>query len=219
MAARALPAANFGSTNLPASAMTETLTSLPLFPLGTVLFPGGPLPLRVFEPRYLDMISRCLKAGTEFGVVLIRSGADTGEVRVAEVGTMARVSDWYMGSDGILGITALGTERFRIHAMDRQSDGLYLGGVSLLPAEAAVPLPAEFQSMAVLLESVIEDLGKLYQQVPRHFDDAAWVGCRFAEILPMPARDKQHCLEISQPLERLLFLQPLLQSLRGGSTQ
>lgn len=199
--------------------MTSTPTPLPLFPLGTVLFPGGPLPLRVFEPRYLDMISRCLKQDSEFGVVLIRSGSETGDAQLADIGTMARVADWYQGSDGILGITALGTRRFRLEGLSRQDDGLYLGEVELLAEPPPVPLPAEYGPMATLLESVIEDLGKLYQLVDRGYQDAGWVGARFAEILPMPAGDKQHCLELDDPLERLRFLRPLLQSLRGGRTQ
>lgn len=199
--------------------MTRTSTLLPLFPLGTVLFPGGPLPLRVFEPRYLDMISRCLKQDSEFGVVLIRAGSETGDSQLADIGTLARVADWYQGSDGILGITALGSRRFRLQGVSRQDDGLYLGEVELLPEPPAVPLPAEYGPMATLLESVIDDLGKLYQLVERDYDDAGWVGARFAEILPMPDQDKQHCLELDDPLERLRFLRPLLQSLRGGRTQ
>ena len=199
--------------------MTSIPTLLPLFPLGTVLFPRGPLPLRVFEPRYLDMISRCLKQDSEFGVVLIRDGSETGDAQMADIGTLARVVDWYQGSDGILGITALGGRRFRRHGLSRQDDGLYLAEVELLPEPARVRLPAEYRPMATLLESVIDDLGKLYQLVDRDYDDAGWVGARFAEILPMPDQDKQQCLELDDPLERLRFLRPLLQSLRGGRTQ
>ena len=87
-----------------------------LFPLNTVLFPGGPLPLRVFEPRYLDMISRCMKEDAPFGVLLIRDGHEAGPATTHHVGTLARVTDWYQGSDGLLGITAIGTERFRLHS-------------------------------------------------------------------------------------------------------
>lgn len=199
--------------------MTLDDKPLPLFPLATVLFPGGPLPLRVFEARYLDMISHCMKQDSEFGVVLIREGSETGNAQLADVGTMARIADWYQGSDGILGITAQGTRRFRLHGVTRQPDGLYLGEVEPLPEPPRAPLPADYAPMATLLESVIDDLGKLYQLVERDYGDAGWVGARFAEILPMPAQDKQHCLELDDPLERLRFLRPLLQSLRGGRTQ
>ncbi|MDH5254622.1 MAG: LON peptidase substrate-binding domain-containing protein, partial [Gammaproteobacteria bacterium] len=137
-----------------------TWQTIPLFPLGTVLFPDGPLPLRIFEPRYLDMISRCLRQDSEFGVVLIVNGQDTGQVETTDVGTLARVVDWYQGSDGILGITARGTRQFRLHGVTRQADGLYLGDVELLPEIPPRPLPEEFRPLATLLASVIDDLGR-----------------------------------------------------------
>lgn len=190
-----------------------TLSAIPLFPLSTVLFPDGPLPLRVFEPRYLDMISRCLRQDSDFGVVLIVGGKETGEVETSTVGTCARIIDWYQGSDGILGITAKGTRQFRLHSVARQADGLYLGDVELLPELPRQALPEEFRPLATLLGSVIEDLGRLYDRIEKRYDDAAWVGCRLAEILPMSPADKQHCLELSDPVELLQFLRPMLRPL------
>jgi len=192
---------------------------IPLFPLGTVLFPEGPLPLRIFEPRYLALVSRCLREDRQFGVLLIVSGTDTRPAQTAEIGTLAKITDWYQGSDGILGITAQGTSRFRVRGVDQQDDGLYVGQVELLPAEDRVPLPADFEPMAVLLETIIEDLGKLYESIERRYDDATWVGCRLAEILPMPGEDKQHCLEVSDPIERLQYLRPMLRAIRRNRTQ
>ena len=186
----------------------------PLFPLSTVLFPDGPLPLRVFEARYLDMVSRCLRQEVEFGVVLIVGGTDTADVETSTVGTLARIVDWYQGSDGILGITAQGTRQFRLHRVSRQEDRLYLGEVELLPERPAQALPEEYRPLSTLLASVIEDLGRLYDAVPKRYDDAAWVGCRLAEILPMPAADKQRCLEFVDPLERLQFLRPMVHPVR-----
>ncbi|MCE7903438.1 MAG: peptidase S16 [Gammaproteobacteria bacterium PRO9] len=193
--------------------------SVPLFPLGTVLFPDGPLPLRVFEPRYLAMVSRCLREESQFGVVLIKEGTDTGMVATRDVGTLARIVDWYQGSDGILGITARGTRLFRLQAISRQADGLYLGEVELLPEPPHQPLPEEFRPMATLLESVIDDLGRLYDAIDKHYGDAAWVGCRLAEILPMPPADKQRCLELDDPVERLQFLRPMLRPFRRENTR
>jgi Lon protease-like protein len=193
--------------------------SIPLFPLRTVLFPDGPLPLRVFEPRYLDMISRCMKEDTEFGVIMIRSGSETGEVRVAQIGTRARITDWYQGSDGILGVTAMGTRRFVLHDVRQQPDGLYIGSVEELAAEPEVALPADYRPMATLLEGVIDDLGKLYDPLPKRYDDAAWVAARFAEILPMELEQKQTCLEIDDPIERLEYVRPLLRAIRQESQQ
>ena len=196
-----------------------TLSAVPLFPLNTVLFPDGPLPLRVFEPRYLDMVSRCLREDSDFGVVLIVSGQDTGQVETSSVGTLARIIDWYQGSDGILGITARGTRQFRLLGVSRQADGLYLGDVELLPELPRQALPEEFRPLATLLGSVIDDLGRLYDAIERRYDDAAWVGCRLAEILPMPPADKQRCLELSDPVELLKFLRPMLRPFRRDRPQ
>lgn len=196
-----------------------TRITLPLFPLRTVLFPDGPLPLRIFEPRYLDMVSRCMREDTGFGVVLIIEGSETGEAETSTVGTVARIVDWYQGSDNILGITARGTRQFRLHGTSRQADGLYIGEVEYLPEVPRTALPAEFAPLATLLESVIEDLGKLYDGIEKRYDDAAWVGARLAEILPMPPTDKQRCLELRDPIELLHFLQPRLRPFRREKTQ
>jgi Lon protease-like protein len=191
----------------------------PLFPLRTVLFPEGPLPLRVFEPRYLDMVSRCLRAGSTFGVLLLLAGSETGAAQTATLGTLARIADWYQGSDGILGITAVGTRRFELRSVDQQEDGLYVGDVEPLGDEPRVALPEEYHPMAELLEVILDDLGKLYEELPKHFGDATWVGYRFAEILPMPIAQKQHCLQLTDPIARLEFVRPMLRSVRWETTQ
>ena len=188
----------------------QSLVEVPLFPLKTVLFPGGPLPLRVFEPRYLDMISRCLKEGRGFGVVLIREGDEVGAASTYEVGTMAEIVDWYQGSDGLLGVTAEGRERFRITAARRQRDGLSIGTVDFLNPEPRVPLPERFGAMARILEEVMDDLGSHYQEIAKSYQDASWVGYRFAEILPLPLEQKQQYLEMNDPERRLDLLRPLL---------
>ena len=193
--------------------------TVPIFPLHTVLFPDGPLPLRIFEPRYLDMVSRCLKEETKFGVILIASGSEVGEANMASVGTLAVIEDWYQGSDGILGVTALGVTRFRLDRVDRQTDGLYLGETEALEPEPRQALPEEYKSMASLLEVVIDDLGKLYQDLDRDYDDATWVGRRFAEILPISNDQKQYCLELNDPVKRLAYVQPLLRSIRAEKPQ
>jgi len=193
--------------------------SIPLFPLQSVLFPDGPLPLRVFEPRYLDMVSRCLKDDSEFGVLLIHKGSEVGPAQPVSVGTLAKIMDWYQGSDGILGITAVGNCRFKTHNMSQQTDGLYLAEVEELGAEPNCTLPEEFRPMASLLEAIIDDLGKLYESLVKNYRDATWVGNRFAEILPISPEQKQRCLEMNDPVERLVFLRPLLRSIRQERAQ
>lgn len=168
---------------------------VPLFPLNTVLFPGGPLPLRVFESRYLDMISRCMKEDGAFGVLLIRDGHETGPATTHEVGTLARVTDWYQGSDGLLGITAIGGERFRLLSAERRDDGLNVGEVELLPPVPSMALPDEYRALPPILDGVLNDLGRLYENLERRHDDAVWVAWRFMEILPIDLETKQAVLE------------------------
>ncbi|MEZ5459496.1 MAG: LON peptidase substrate-binding domain-containing protein [Steroidobacteraceae bacterium] len=191
--------------------MSATTSEIPLFPLNTVLFPGGPLPLRIFEPRYVDMVRHCMRSGSAFGVVLIRSGGEIGAVaRTADIGTTARIVDFSQLPDGLLGISCLGEKRFRVLRRWRQEDGLNVGEVEWLPAAAPEPLQPEVQFLADLLKRVLPELGELYAQVPRHFDDADWVGARLAEILPLSLGDKQALLELDDAGARLARIAPLI---------
>jgi len=187
---------------------------IPLFPLHTVLYPGGPLPLRIFEQRYLDMISRCLKSESPFGVLLIKNGNETGLAETWDVGTFAKIVDWYQGSDGLLGLTAIGQQRFRLNSGRREHDGLLLGDVEILPDTPSCPLPDEYKPLAKILEGVLDDLGRLYEEVERHYDDAGWISYRFAEILPITPPQKQNCLETDDPIERLKSMRAVLDSVR-----
>lgn len=188
---------------------------VPLFPLRTVLYPGGPLPLRIFEPRYIDMISKCLKDDNPFGVLLIREGSETGRASTYDVGTLARISDWYQGSDGLLGITAVGEQRFRLLSSKREASGLNVGKIALLPFASGSVLPEEFRPLANILSGVLDDLGRLYESLDKNYDDADWVGFRFAEILPISPQQKQSCLEADDALARLKMMRDVLDSVRG----
>lgn len=190
---------------------------IPLFPLNTVLFPGGPLPLRIFETRYIDMISERVQKDAPFGVLLIREGNEVGTVSTHEVGTLAKISDWYQGSDGLLGVTAIGGQRFRLLSADRQSDGLNVGEVELLPDEEPLALPDKYKGMVDILAGVLDDLGRLYESLERHYDDAGWVTYRFVEILPLELEQKQQCLQNSDPAERLRLVIQLLDNAKGPS--
>lgn len=192
-----------------------TFMKVPLFPLRTVLYPGGPLPLRIFEARYLDMISECLKSSNPFGVLLIRSGSETGPASTYEIGTLARIADWYQGSDGLLGVTAIGDRRFRLISSERREDGLNLGEIEVLGDSPYAPLPENCRPLATILAGVLDDLGKLYENLERHYEDAGWIAYRFAEILPISSADKQACLELDDPLARLNIVRSVLDSVRG----
>lgn len=185
-------------------------SEIPLFPLNTVLFPGGPLSLRIFEPRYVDMVGRCMRTGAGFGVVLIREGGETGPAEFHEMGTLARIVDFSRLPEGLLGLATLGGERFRVRAHRVQSDGLNVGEVEWLDAEPASELPDEYAHLPSLLESLLAELGEAYRHVERQPTDAGWVGYRLAELLPLTIESRQFCLELAQPLERLRLLDALI---------
>ncbi len=178
---------------------------IPLFPLNIVLFPEGPLPLRIFETRYYDMVRRCMREQRGFGVVLLREGHEVGtsNTEFYDVGTMAAILDFHQLSDGLLGLTCAGRQRFRILRRRRQADALNLGEVEWIPAEPRMPVPPRHSRLAKLLSTVLPQLGEVYEGIEMRLDDAAWVGHRLAEILPIPLADKQSYLEIEDPLERL----------------
>lgn len=188
------------------------ISEIPLFPLGTVLLPGGPLPLRIFETRYIDLVRRCLRDGSGFGVVLIREGVEAGGPALTfDVGTYARIVDFSQQPDGLLGIRAAGERRFRILARRRERDGLNVAEVEWLPEDAPQSLPEEFAELAPALDAILSQVGEPYASLERHLDDAAWVAGRLAEILPIPPGHKQHCLELDDAIERLRFLRPLFE--------
>jgi Lon protease-like protein len=184
---------------------------IPLFPLHAVLFPGGPLPLRIFETRYTDMVRRCMRAGEPFGVVLIQQGEEAGEVATtATVGSSARIVDFHSLHDGLLGISCVGECKFRVQRVWRAADGLHMGEVEWLPAAPAPPLPADYQRLASAVRRALDELAEHYQHVEKKFDDAAWVGARLAELLPIELNDKQVLLELEDPLARLDALMALV---------
>jgi uncharacterized protein len=179
-------------------------TTLPLFPLHTVLFPGGPLALRIFEPRYLDMVRRCFREQGEFGVVLIIEGTEAGAAAtIASIGTTARLVDFDPLPDGLLGISCVGGRRFRLRARAQQSDGLNLGEVEYLAADTVSPLPLELVHLADLLREILPKLGRGYAHVDADYDNAGWVANRWAEVLPLEPGERLELLELDDPLMRL----------------
>jgi Lon protease-like protein len=184
--------------------VTADSSVIPLFPLHTVLFPGGPLPLRIFETRYTDMVRRCMREGVPFGVVLIQEGEEAGEVATtATVGSTARIADFHTMPDGLLGIACVGERKFRVQRVWRAGDGLNMGEVEWLPAEPALLLPADYERLGAAVRRALEDLAEHYQHVEKRFDDAAWVSSRLAELLPLELNDKQTLLEMDDPIARL----------------
>jgi Lon protease-like protein len=189
------------------------MRTLPLFPLGTVLFPGGPLELRIFEPRYVDMVGRCMKEGSGFGVVLLVEGREAGgggTLTTAAVGTEARIVDFNRLDDGLLGLTCLGHERLRILRAWRRDDGLNLAEVEDVAADAATAIPDDCVHLSAVLRRLYPDLGASYGWVAPRWDDASWTSNRLAELAPLEPAVKQGLLELDDPLERLRYLAPLI---------
>ena len=194
------------------------MSELPLFPLNTVLFPGGLLPLRIFEPRYLDMVSRCMREGSDFGVVLITSGEEAGAVaEMAAVGTGARVVDFSQLPDGLLGVMCRGSRRFRLLEHRVQPDGLKLGQVEWLAEPGPDALAEEHRPLALVLRRVLQELGETARHLDADFDDADWVSNRLAEFLPLERTDQQALLELVDPQERMRRLAPLIEVASGDA--
>ena len=185
--------------------------SIALFPLNVVLFPQGPLPLRIFETRYVDMVRKCMREDQRFGVALIREGSEVGPADTFDVGTMAKIVDFHQLSDGFLGLSCVGEQRFRILGRRRQADGLNVADIESLEREPQMEVPERHAPLAELLRNVLPQLGEVYAGVEMHLDDASWVGHRLAEILPIQTSEKQFCLELNDPIRRLDVLSPSAQ--------
>ncbi|WP_326536477.1 LON peptidase substrate-binding domain-containing protein [Pseudorhodoferax sp.] len=195
---------------------------LPLFPLSTVLFPGGLLPLRIFEVRYLDLVQQCQRDGQPFGVVALHQGS---EVRRAgapaeeflQVGTLAHVRQFDKPQPGLIHIVCEGGARFRIQAARQLPHGLWTADAEALPADAAVAVPDDLrpvsQALAQLLDSLDErgiPKDQWPVQPPWQLDDCAWVANRWCELLPLPAATRQQLMELDNPLVRLELVGDLL---------
>jgi Lon protease-like protein len=189
--------------------MAAAAPQVPIFPLGTVLFPGGALPLKIFEQRYLDMTKACLKDGTPFGVCLIREGMEVGAAAVPEtVGCLATIEQWEMPHPGLFHLLARGGERFRIRESAVSASNLISATVETLPPDA----PADVDPLCRdVLKAIIEQVGAGRFPAPPRLDDAAWVGYRLAELLPFDMRLKQEMLELTDAAARLARLRALLE--------
>jgi Lon protease-like protein len=181
-----------------------------LFPLNTVLFPGGRLPLRIFEQRYMDMAKACLREGAPFGVCLIRDGKEVGAPATPmHVGCLARIAAWDMPQLGLLHVTALGERRFRIVERRVQPDGLARASIEMMEQDVDSAVPENCIGCVRLLERVIEQQGGLFEP-PHHLESASWVSSRLAEILPLPLAAKQELLELGEARVRIERLNALL---------
>ena len=192
-------------------AAADTADALPLFPLQSVLFPDGLLMLRVFEVRYLDLVSRCLRSGHGFGVVCLRQGAEVGRseqpVLFEPVGVHARIDQVDSEQPGILKLRCLGQQRFRLEGRPQQlPDGLWQSGFSAVEPDApSVPGAAMFETVKALSNAIatLRERGQLPFAEPFRLDDAGWVANRWCELLPIPLSAKQKLMALEDPVLRL----------------
>lgn len=192
-------------------------SEFPIFPLRVVLYPGGPLPLRIFEPRYLDMISQCLRNDSCFGVVGVQDESPQGGDHIFGVGTAARIIDWDKSDDGLLAITTRGEQRFRIDSVSKKSDGLNVARVTWLDPEPSLEVPESLKYLASVVMGLLEEFTSMYGNVPRDPDNASWLGYRLAELLPLPIAQKQLYLEMEDPVGRLHQLAKDVSHLRSDA--
>ncbi len=188
--------------------------NLPLFPLNSVIFPGGVLPLRIFESRYLDMVKECSRNQSEFVICLIRDGSEVGNAaKHQDVGTSCRIIDWETLPDGLLGVTVQGQSRVRIKTTQVQSNQLIIADVEYLIEDNDEELPDKFDQWANLISEIIKQLGEPFSLQSQHLQSAHWVAARLTEYLPFELKQKQHILEIDHPLVRLENLRDVLKDI------
>jgi len=197
------------------------MTSIPLFPLGSALFPDGRLPLQIFEVRYLEMINKCLADGSSFGVVALMSGQEVrkpGQVELlVPVGTLAHINEWSSPMPGLLRISCRGTSRFRILSKEQRKNGLWTAMVAPLENDQRIAVPEELQNTVTTLMNLLAALkneaiaeSDIPVAAPYRLDDCGWVANRWSEILPMHVGQKQALLALDNPVLRLELIQDLL---------
>lgn len=194
--------------------MAATL-EIPIFPLGTVLYPAGRLPLRIFEPRYVAMTRACLRDNTVFGVALIRAGYEVGKPAIpCEVGCTARIVEWSDPVPGQFLLEARGETVFRIRERWTTESGLLVARVELAEPADPTPLPPRHAALGELLRSLMRELGEAHFPRPQRLEDAAWVGNRLCELLPVAPERRQQLLEERDPLALLDGVAEALKQLR-----
>jgi len=193
---------------------------IPLFPLQSVLFPGGRLPMRIFEQRYMDMAKICLKESASFGICLIARGEEVTRAgqKAAEphaVGTLAHIADWDMQQLGVLNIIAQGGERFRLLRHWTENSGLLKGEIELIAEPTVLPVPGAYARLVPLLRAIVDEMAAGAPNapaMPHRFFDAGWLGMRYAEVLPIPVAAKQKLLEVDDSIDRLEIIYRFLES-------
>ncbi|MCP3908286.1 MAG: hypothetical protein GY712_09750 [Oceanicoccus sp.] len=192
------------------------METIPLFPLSTVLFPGGKIPLQIFEPRYLDLISSCLKHDSGFGVVWLREGSEFYQPekeldpRLAQVGTFAKIVDWDSLPNGLLGVTIAGTKKFRVISSHQRDDKLHMADIEWVEPEPIISLPEYSDEMEGLLKQLLDHPHIARLKLSPVIEDISAMSCLLAQLLPIDEKIKFELLSISDPELRMVQLMDLL---------
>jgi len=187
------------------------MKACPLFPLNMTLFPGGRIPLQVFEARYIDMVKKCMRNDHGFIVISIKEGHEVGEKPdIYQVGTYAEIVDWETLPSGLFGITAEGRDRVSISNIIEMPDKLLVADVDFIEAEVPAAVPSEYLHLIDILKSIKNNPVIQNLNLNINYDNASDVGCRLCELLPFEIEDKQSLLELQDPVERLVRLQAIL---------
>lgn len=177
---------------------------LPLFPLSTVVMPGGLLPLRLFEPRYLDMVRQCLREQTGFGICLVKEGGEVGDAAIPyPYGTLVKIVDWDQGDNGLFQITVEGEQKFRIVDTHVGPAKLLLGNIELLPFEQSSKVPEQYTHLIQTMQQILKQVAPGITYVKPELDDALWLGSRFVELLPLSSPLRHELLSMDDSQERL----------------
>ncbi|MFT5484591.1 MAG: Lon protease-like protein [Halieaceae bacterium] len=193
---------------------------IPLFPLSSVLFPKGRMPLQIFEQRYIDLVRSCMKTDSGFGVVFIKQGSEVSmpgrrNPRLGNIGTYARIIDWDSLSNGLLGITVEGCESFRINSTRRQDDNLLLAEVEFTAAAGPIAADDIHQHLIDVLNALLEHPHARGMTVEFDLEDTGEIGNILAQLLPVSDQLKYELLCIESPLQRLERLDEILGDLSG----
>jgi Lon protease-like protein len=200
------------------TASGDGCAEFPLFPLGTVLFPDGVLPLRIFETRYLDMVRRCMAQDSPFGVCLITRGGEVGTpAEHHSIGCSARIVDFDMDAGGVLQLRTVGHERFEVLHRTLRKDGLLVGTIRTLAPDPIMAIPPALSVCVELMEAIVQDLrkklGDAFVNVlaePLRMQDCGWVANRLSELLPLSAAVRQELMSLTDPIDRLSQIAAML---------
>lgn len=191
-------------------------TEYALFPLSTVVFPGGIMPMRVFEPRYLDMVAHCMRYSIGFGICAARPAGQGRFSAPQTVGTLVEIVDFDRLDDGQLGITVEGRRRFAVGQTRQADNGLWWGEIAFLDEESDGPCPIEFAALKQIAAALIEQTGLPYEERGADYDSASWLSARLTELLPFDAETKNDLLATNDPNERLRRIRPMVEIENNG---